>query len=115
MSTLVLLRGKAVSKDTTGYKGNKSLYMNAPCGSVSYCQNVAIVHMGIGNEDNAGRVLLIQWNIIQPQNAMQYHYMLQYCVDNIIPRKKKTVTKDHLFNDSIYMKHKNRKTHIVRI
>lgn len=46
---------------------------------------------------------------------MKYHYMLQYHIENIIPRKERTVTKDHLSNDSIYMKHKNRKTHIVRI
>jgi hypothetical protein len=37
---------------------------------------------------------------------MKYHYMLQHCIENIIPREKRMVTKDQLFNDSIYMKHK---------
>lgn len=39
---------------------------------------------------------------------MKYHYMLQHFInlENVIPSKKKIVTKDHIFGDSIYMKHK---------
>lgn len=50
----------------------------------------------------------LQWNIIQPQNATKYYYMLQHHInlENIIPSKMKIVTRDFIFSDCIYMKHK---------
>lgn len=68
------------------------------------CGNHANMHQLCGQPRN----IVVIYNIIQPQNATKYHYMLKHHInlENIIPSKMKIVTRDFIFGDCIYMKHK---------